>query len=47
MGRGRAIRVTATAPQTNLTTKAQELLDFARNQGYRPDELVRLIQRLA
>jgi GntR family transcriptional regulator len=46
MGRGRAIRVTATAQQTALTTKVQDLLAFARHQGYRPDELVQLIQRL-
>jgi hypothetical protein len=48
MGRGRAIRVTATAiaQQTTLTTKVQDLLDFARTQGYKPDELVQLIQRL-
>jgi GntR family transcriptional regulator len=47
MGRGRAIRVTATADQSSLTTRVQDLLDFARHQGYEPDELVHLIQRLA
>ncbi|HEY5431438.1 MAG TPA: GntR family transcriptional regulator [Solirubrobacteraceae bacterium] len=47
MGRGRAIRVTASADQSTLTTKAQDLLDYARHQGYQPNELVHLIQRLA
>lgn len=47
MGRGRAIRVTADAEQSTLTTKTQELLDYARHHGYQPGELVQLIQRLA
>ena len=47
MGRGRAIRVTANAAQSGLTTKTQELLAYARHHGYQASELIRLIQRLA
>jgi GntR family transcriptional regulator len=47
MGRGRAIRVTANAEQSTLTTQAQELLNYARHHGYQPRELIKLIQRLA
>lgn len=47
MGRGRAIRVTADAAQSNLTTRTQELLDYALHNGYEPHELVNLIHRLA
>ena len=46
MGRGRAIRITADAAQSDLTTRTQELLDYARHNGYQPNDLVRLIHRL-
>jgi GntR family transcriptional regulator len=47
MGRGRAIRVTGTPEQSTLVAKATELIQLARNQGYRRDELVALIHRLS
>jgi GntR family transcriptional regulator len=47
MGRGRAIRVTANASQTTLTTQTQELLAYAHHHGYQTSELIGLIQRLA
>ncbi len=47
MGRGRAIRVAADARASDLTTRAQELVAYARHHGYPPSELVQLIQRIA
>ena len=47
MGRGRTIRVAADARASDLTTRAQELVTYARHQGYPPSELVLLIQRIA
>lgn len=44
--RGRGITVTGTPEQSNLIERAEELLHYARTQGYKPDELVRLIQQL-
>jgi GntR family transcriptional regulator len=46
MGRGRDIRVTGTAERSAVTTKTQELIDFARNRGYHRDELIAIIHRL-
>jgi GntR family transcriptional regulator len=45
MGRGRATTVAGTAEQSVLQTKINELLDLARYQGYRRDELVAMIRR--
>jgi GntR family transcriptional regulator len=47
MRRGRAITVTGNAQMGTLTTKARELIDLAREQGYQRDELVALIYRLS
>ena len=44
--RGRGITVTGTPEQSALIEQAKELLHYARTQGYRPDELIRLIQQL-
>ena len=44
--RGRGITVTGTPQRTALLTGARELLDQARRQGYRRDDLVDLIQSL-
>ena len=44
--RGRGITVTGTPQQSALIERAKELLHFARTQGYKPDELIRLIQQL-
>jgi GntR family transcriptional regulator len=42
--RGRGITVAREAPrQTALVEKVRDLLDYANSQGYRRDELVRLI----
>jgi DNA-binding GntR family transcriptional regulator len=42
--RGRGITVTGTPERSAVITRARELVDFARSQGYRPDELVRIIE---
>jgi GntR family transcriptional regulator len=44
--RGRGITVTGTPEQGALIERAKDLLHFARTQGYKPDELIRLIQQL-
>lgn len=44
--RGRGVRVTGTPQRSAVITKVAELLDFARNQGYRREELVALIEGL-
>ena len=44
--RGRGITVTGTSQQGAVVERAKELLRFARTQGYRPDELIKLIQQL-
>jgi len=44
--RGRGITVTGTPEQSALTERAKDLLHYARTQGYKPDELIRLIQQL-
>jgi GntR family transcriptional regulator len=46
--RGRGITVAGGArPKSIVTVKAQELVRVAREQGYRRDELLRLIESLA
>jgi GntR family transcriptional regulator len=45
--RGRGITVIGTPEQTSLIKRAQDLLDYARSQGYKPDELARIIQQLS
>jgi GntR family transcriptional regulator len=47
MGRGRAIRVTGTAEQSTLVAKTTELIQLARSNGYRREDLVALIYRLS
>jgi GntR family transcriptional regulator len=44
--RGRGITVTGTPEQSALIERARDLVHFARTQGYKPDELIRLIQQL-
>lgn len=46
MGRGRAITVTGNPDTASITTKARELLEYARHRGYKRDELIALITRL-
>lgn len=42
--RGRGISVTGTPERGAVIARAKELVDFARHQGYRPDELIRIIE---
>ena len=44
--RGRGITVTGTPQDGVVLEKTRDLLRFARSQGYRPDELIRLIEQL-
>ena len=45
--RGRGITVAGTAERSEVVSRAKELIEFARAQGYRSDELVRMIEKLA
>src|SRR6202035_578488 len=44
--RGRGITVTGTPEQSALIEQAKELLHYARTHGYKPDELIHIIQQL-
>jgi len=44
--RGRGITVTGTPQQSAVTSRIRDLLDYARTQGYQPDEIVRIIETL-
>jgi len=44
--RGRGITVTGTQQHGAVLEQTRELLRFARAQGYKPDELIRIIQQL-
>jgi GntR family transcriptional regulator len=45
--RGRGITVAGTPERGAVVQRTRELLDFARQNGYRPDELVKIIEDLA
>ena len=45
--RGRGITVIGTPQHGAVVEQARQLLHFARTQGYKPDELVQVIQQLA
>jgi GntR family transcriptional regulator len=45
--RGRGITVTGTPAQGAVIARAMELVDFARQHGYKPDEIARMIEQLA
>lgn len=45
--RGRGIRVVATPSKSNLQSRINELLEYARNQGYRREEVVAIIKSQA
>jgi GntR family transcriptional regulator len=45
--RGRGVQVAATPEQGLVVSEVRELLALARRNGYRRDELLELIQRLA
>ncbi len=44
--RGRGITVTGTPQHGAVLEQARELLHFARKHGYKPDELIQIIQQL-
>ncbi|HEV3284147.1 MAG TPA: winged helix-turn-helix domain-containing protein [Solirubrobacteraceae bacterium] len=44
---GRGIRVTGTPERGAVTARARELLAFASDQGYRPDEVIAIIQGIS
>lgn len=45
--RGRGITVAADSERGAVVTCARELVRFARRHGYRPDEVVRIVERAA
>jgi GntR family transcriptional regulator len=45
--RGRGVSVVGTPERGAVVQKAKELVEFARRQGYRVDELVEIIEDLA
>ena len=44
--RGRGITVTGSPERGAVVARARELVEYARLQGYRPDELARIIEDL-
>jgi GntR family transcriptional regulator len=44
--RGRGITVTGTPQRSAVVERAKELVHYARSQGYRPDELIQIIEQL-
>jgi len=44
--RGRGISVAGTPERGAVISRARELVDFARDHGYRPDELIKIIENL-
>ena len=45
--RGRGVTVAGTPERGAVTARARELVEFARRQGYRVDELVEIIEKVA
>ena len=45
--RGRGITVRGSPERSAVIERAKDLLDYARHQGYQPNELVRIIQELS
>jgi DNA-binding transcriptional regulator YhcF (GntR family) len=45
--RGRGISVAGSSERSAVVLRAKELIEFARSQGYRRDELIRIIDKLA
>ena len=44
--RGHGITITGTPEQSTVIERAKELLLYARSHGYKPDELIQIIQQL-
>jgi GntR family transcriptional regulator len=46
--RGRGVSITGVAPQRSaVVEKARELVELARHFGYRPEELLQIIERMS
>jgi GntR family transcriptional regulator len=45
--RGRGIRVSGTPQRGAVIARARELVGFARQQGYQPEELIAIIQSVS
>ncbi|MGD0453730.1 MAG: GntR family transcriptional regulator [Solirubrobacteraceae bacterium] len=45
--RGRGIRVTGTPQRSAVVARARDLVGFARQQGYQPEELIAIIQSIS
>ena len=45
--RGRGITVTGTPQRSAVLEQTRQLVRFARQQGYKPDDLIQIIQQLA
>ena len=45
--RGRAVTVAATPEQGAVLARTKELVEFARRQGYRREDLIQMIERVA
>jgi GntR family transcriptional regulator len=44
--RGRGITVAGTPERSAVINRAKDLVDFARSHGYKPDELIQIIEHL-
>jgi GntR family transcriptional regulator len=44
--RGRGITVAGTAEQSTVVRRVRELVEFCRSQGYRPEEVIQIIEHL-
>jgi GntR family transcriptional regulator len=45
--RGLGIRVSGTPQRSAVAARARDLVSFAREQGYRPDELIAIIEGIS
>lgn len=45
--RGRGVTVTGTPERSAVLEQTRQLVRFARQQGYKPDDLIQIIQQLA
>jgi len=45
--RGKGITVAGTPERSAVVKRVRDLVDFCRSQGYRPDEVIRIIEGLA
>lgn len=45
--RGRGITVAGTPERTAVVNRVRELVEYCRSQGYRPDEVIQMIETLS